>query len=112
MTPMSTNTLNPFAVASSDELASILRAMCNQGLRANEAVELDDQIEALVPAVIELRDAGYVNLDARTIASFATPDGFSQLAADSRLSDLARRRCEAIRVRMVVQGVKALLGHI
>lgn len=108
---MNTIGINPFAAASADEMELLLRAMCSEGLLAREAAELDDQIEALAPAVVELRDAGPVQLSASALASFATLDGFSQLAADARLSDLARQRCEAIRVRMVVQGVKALLGH-
>lgn len=112
MTPMNGILLNPFAIASAEELELLLRAMCSQGLTPKQAAELDDQIEALVPAVIELRDAGHVPLSASALRAFATLDGFSQLSADARLSALARRRCEAIRVRMVVQGVKALLGHI
>lgn len=107
MTPIS---LNPFALASSDEMEALLRAMCSHGLSAKEAAEMGDQIEALVPAVVELRDSGHIQLNARTLASFASLDGFSQLANDARLSTLTRRRCEAIRVRMIVHGVKALLG--
>jgi len=109
---MSTNCFNPFAMASEGDMELLLREMCSQALSAQQASELDDQIEALVPAVIELRDAGHVQLSASALATFSTLDGFSQLAADDRLSTLARQRCEAIRVRMVVQGVRALLGHI
>lgn len=102
---------NPFALASADEMEALLRGMCSQGPADKDAVELDDQIEALVPAVVELRDGGHVELSVASLVSFATLDGFSRLANDARLSDLARQRCEAIRVRIVVQGVKALLGH-
>lgn len=108
---MNATSFNPFGMASAAELDLLLRAMCFPGLPPKQAAELDDQIEALVPAVIELRDAGHIQLSASGLRAFATLDGFSQLAADARLSVLARQRCEAIRVRMVVQGVKTLLGH-
>ncbi|TXG99946.1 MAG: hypothetical protein E6R08_00500 [Nevskiaceae bacterium] len=109
---MSAIAINPFAMASANEMEALLRAMCSQELPAKEKAELDDQIEALVPAMVELRDAGHIQLSVSTLASFGTLDGFIQLAADARLSDMVRPRCEAIRVRMIVQGVRALLGHI
>jgi hypothetical protein len=102
---------NPFATATSEWIDGFLRMTCADGLKSEQRSELDDQIEALVPALIELRDAGHIQLNAAALASFGTLEGFTKLASDGRLSELSRRRCEAIRVRLIVQGVKALLGH-
>lgn len=110
-TTPTTASLNPFATAPAVWIEDFLRLTCADGLRPADRAELEDQIEALVPAVVELRNGGHIQLNAAALASFASSEGFWQLANDARLSDLARRRCEAIRVRMVVQGVKALLGH-
>lgn len=99
-------TLNPFASAE-----EFLRSTCAEGLSADDCREVEDQIEALVPALVQLRDGGHIELNARTLVNFGSLDGFSQLAGDKRLTDLNRQRCEAIRVRLVVQGVKVLLGH-
>lgn len=103
--------INPFAGATGEELAQLLHNMCADGLNAADLAELEDQIEAVVPAVIELRDAGHLILSARVIADTATLEGIMQLADDSRLSELSRNRCRALRDRYVLQGVKALLGH-
>lgn len=103
--------LNPFAEADADWIEGFLRMTCVEGARAADRAELEDQIEALVPALVELRDAGHIELNALTLASYGTLDGFVQLAGDARLSELSRRRCEAMRVRLVVQGIKALWGH-
>jgi len=102
---------NPFEAADADWIEGFLRMTCVEGVRPADRRELEDQIEALVPALVELRDAGHIELNAMTLARFGTLDGFIQLAGDERLSELSRRRCEAMRVRLVVQGVKALLGH-
>lgn len=104
-------TFNPFSTAPADWIEQFLLTTCADGLSTSDRRELEDQIEALVPAVVELRDAGHVDLNARAIASFGTLDGFMRLAADTRLSELARARCEAIRTRLIVHGVRALLGH-
>lgn len=101
--------LNAVADCSEDELTALLRTMCFQG-DANDA-EVEDQIEALVPAVIELRDRWGVDLNMKTLSEYGTVLGFGQLAEDLRLSELAGQRCKAIHTRLVVQGVKGLLGH-
>lgn len=101
--------LNPLSKATDSELESLLRSMCDQGLSPTDAMELDDQIEALVPAVIELRDGGHLELNARVLTSFGTLAGFMSLSVDDRLSDLSRRRCSAIRDRMIANSLKAIL---
>lgn len=102
---------NPAEVLNDEALADLLRTMCKAGLAPAEQAEVEDQIEALVPALVELRDAGHLKLNMAVIAEHGKLDGFMRLADDQRLSDLSRRRCKAIRDRIVAQGVKALLGH-
>jgi len=107
----SSNVFNPFAEASADEVETLLRAMCAPGLSASDAAELDDQIEALVSAAIELRDLGFLNLNAKSLSDLSRLDGFMSLASDDRLTSLSRKRCVAIRDRMIIRGVQTLLGH-
>lgn len=102
---------NPFATATAAWIGEFLLATCSVGLRPSDRRELEDQIEALVPAVVELRDAGHIELNAVALASFGTLQGFSRLAVDFRLSDLSRRRCEAVSMRLVAQRKKAWLSH-
>ncbi len=99
------------ATASAEWIEDFLRTICSEGLSVADRGELEDQIEALVQVVVELRYEGHIRLNARTLASYGSLDGFMQLASDTRLSDLARRKCESMRTRLVLQGVKALLGH-
>src|SRR5450830_936815 len=103
--------LNPAAEMSAPELETFLRTACSYGLSLPEQVEIEDQIEALAPAIVELRDAGHIKLNMSVIASYGKLDGFIQLADDVRLTDLSRNRCRAIRDRLVVLGVKQILGH-
>lgn len=58
-----------------------------------------------------LRDSFGVELNMKVLSELGMLAGFSQLADDVRLSDLARQRCKAIHTRLVVMGVKAILGH-
>lgn len=103
--------INPANVLQEDALGDLLRKICKEGLSAAEQSEVEDQIEALVPALVELREAGHLKLNMAVIAQYGTLDGFIHLADDQRLSDLSRRRCKAIRDRMLAHGVKAILGH-
>lgn len=64
-----------------------------------------------MPAAIELRDQAHLNLNAKVLADLAKLDGFMSLAVDERLTDLSRKRCAAIRDRMIVQDVKTMLGR-
>jgi hypothetical protein len=105
------STLNMVADCSSEELTQLLRAACLHGATPSEQAELDDQIEALVAALVELRDRAGIELNARVVSEYGTPEGFGKLADDVRLSNLARQQCRAIYVRLVAQGVKAILGH-
>lgn len=105
-------TFNPLETADCESIASLLRQLCSEGLSAEDQTELDDQIEAVVPALVELRDGGHLNLNFATVAEYATLDGFMRLAGDDRLTSLSRSHCIAIRNRMVALGVKAFLGHI
>lgn len=109
---MHSHTLNPFASASADEIEALLRAMCAHGLAPADDAELEDQIEALVPAAVELRDTAQMDLNAKVLRDLGTLEGFMSLAADDRLSSLSRQRCAAIRDRMLVHGVRAMLGQI
>lgn len=102
---------NPFAEADASWIEEFLRSTCAEGLTTAEQREVEDQIEALVPALVELRDGGYIDLNAKSLVDFATLNGFSELASDDRLTVLSRQRCEAIRVRLMVQGVRGLLGQ-
>lgn len=102
---------NPFSDADSAWIEGFLRSTCTEGMSAADKSAFEDQIEALVPALVELRDGGHIGMNAKTIADFGTLDGFAQLSCDTRLTELRRQRCESIRVRLVVQGVKAFLGH-
>lgn len=112
MIDMESTTSNPFASADATWIENFLGSACRGGLTPAEQSELDDQIEALVPALIELRDGGHINLSARSFVEYGSAAGFSQLAKDSRLSRLSQQRCEAIRVRMVVHGIRTFLGHV
>lgn len=105
-------TFNPVADLRQDDLMALLRAVCADRTTQDEQTELDDQLEALVPAMIELRDKHGVNLNMRVLANMGTMEGFASLAHDARLSPLARQRCKAIHTRLTVQGVKAFLGHL
>lgn len=102
---------NPLGEITSVDLEFLLRSICIHELPQQDQAEIEDQIEALAPALVELRDAGHVDLNMSVIASYATLDGFIQLADDERLTDLSRCRCRAIRDRLIVFGVKQLLGH-
>ncbi len=103
---------NPLEAADADAMAALLWQLCTAGLNAEDRSEAGDQIEAIVPALIELRDGGHVRLNFALVVSYATLDGFTSLANDKRLTSLSRAQCAAIRNRMVVRGVKALLGHL
>ena len=102
---------NPAESLNEEAFAELLRPMCKSGLVPIEQAEVEDQIEALVPALVELRDAGHLKLNMAIIAEHGKLDGFMRLADDQRLSDLSRRRGQAISDRLIAQGVKALLGH-
>ncbi|MCC7684791.1 hypothetical protein [Janthinobacterium sp. FW305-128] len=102
---------NPAAGLSEYELTELLRVLCTQSDSAIDREEIEDQIEAMVPAVIELRDRFGVELNMKVLGEFGTLAGFGQLADDVRLSSRARQRCKAIHTRLVVMGVKAILGH-
>jgi hypothetical protein len=104
-------TLNPFATATAEAAGSLLRAVCADGLPADQRAELEDQIEAVVPAVIELRDAGHLVLTVATLLDYGTLSGLARLAEDERLTELSRSRCAAIRNRLMALSVKAVLGH-
>lgn len=104
--------LNPFAEISENGLEALLRSMCSEGLSSAELAELEDQIEAVAPALIELRDGGHLDLNVREVANAAKLEGMVQLADDERLSELSRNRCRALRDRYLAQGVKALLGNL
>ena len=103
---------NPFSEGNVAELSALLRVMCVDGLKPADAAELEDQIEAVVPAAIELRDKGYLVLNPKTFIDLAGLEGLMSLASDQRLSELSRLRCRAMRDRMIVLGVKSLLGHL
>ena len=104
--------LNPFAIGTVRPLSDLLRNLCSLGLDDQETAELDDEIEALVPALVELRDRGHLKLNMAVVVDHATFAGFSRLAQDERLSALSRARCVAMRNRKLVIAVKAHLGHI
>lgn len=105
---MQPTSLNPLADAPCDFVEDFLRKICSltEDDRPTQA-EIEDQIEALAPALVELRDAGHVNLNMAVAMSYGTLDGFIRLAADERLSSLSRARCAAIRDRLIVFGIKA-----
>jgi hypothetical protein len=99
---------NPISSCSEVELSRFLFAMCVGNEIDNAGIR--DQIEALVPAVIELRDRFGLELNMLTLSNYGTVAGFGELARDVRLSDLTRARCKAIYARLLVQGIKLLFG--
>lgn len=104
---------NPLEAIDVDSMGTLLLQLCEVGVRTEEdRAELVDQIEAIVPALIELRDGGHVCLNFGVVTSYATLDGFARLAADNRLTPLSRMQCRAIRNRMIACGVKALLRRL
>lgn len=103
---------NPLAGASCEEVESLLRQFVIHDVSNEEAAELEDQVEALAHAVVDLRDAGHLELNLGAVASLATMDGFGSLAADSRLSGLARARCAAIHNRMTASLVRGVHRHL
>lgn len=111
-TNMQHTAFNPLAASDSDAITALLRCMCVEGLDAADQCELDDQLEAIVPALVELRDAGHLKLNFAVVASYGALEGFMRLADDERLSALSRGRCVAMRNRLVTQSVKVLLGHL
>lgn len=104
---------NPLEAIDADSMGTLLLQLCKVGISSEQDhAELVDQIEAIVPALIELRDGGHICLNFDVVTSYATLDGFTRLAADDRLTPLSRMQCRAIRSRMIARGVKALLGHL
>lgn len=106
------NAINPFYSANADDIELMLRSLCSEGMSPSEISELNDQIEALVCAAVDLRDKGFINLDALTLSKMAELDGFCSLANDERLSPINRARCSAIRDRMIAVGVKSVLVRL
>jgi hypothetical protein len=104
-------TLNPLADAPEDMITALLRQLCTlEDDSAEPRAKIEDQLEALVPALVELRDAGHLGLNMAVAVSYGTLRGFMQLAGDARLSPLSRARCEAIRNRLIVRSLNALFG--
>ncbi|PNE59715.1 hypothetical protein A8H39_00780 [Paraburkholderia fungorum] len=107
-----TTTMNPWANAPAAYLEPLLRRMCDLTNDDPESkAEIDDQIEALVPALVELRDGGYLQLHMAAAASYGTLDGFMRLAGDDRLTPLSRARCQAICNRMLARSLRALFNR-
>ena len=102
---------NPLADASVETITELFRQMCaHDGDSLDHRAEIDDQLEALVPALVELREAGHVKLNMAVAASYGTLDGFMRLADDERLTPLSRARCAAIRNRLLAQSLKAFFA--
>ena len=57
-----TVSLNPFAVASEGEMEDLLSELCADGLSASDAAELDDMIEVLDSAVVDMNIEGKPNI--------------------------------------------------
>jgi len=75
-------------------------------MTAHQIATLKKQLKAVVPALVELRAAGYIDtdLDMKFIADNCTLDGLRQLARDMRLSEPSRQRCEVMRDWMIILG--------
>lgn len=97
--------LNPFATGGQAEIASLLLHICGEDRTENERSDLKDAIDALVPALIELRDGGHLDLNAAKIIEYGRLDGFEKLAGDGRVTASARAKCAAIcdRARTMTQ---------
>lgn len=106
------NAINPFCSANADDIELMLRSLCSEGVSPSEISELNDQIEALVCAAVDLRDKGFITLNALTLSEMGQFDGFCSLANDERLSPINRARCSAIRDRMIAVGVEFVLVQI
>lgn len=107
MSLLSSNVLNPFATADEAWIESFLRLACLNGATHAERSEWEDQIEALVPALVELRNGKHLVLTAQSFVEWGDAAGFQRLAHDIRLSPLNRQRCRAIWNRLLVQGLRA-----
>lgn len=103
-------TFNPFSEATASWIECYLRLTCAEVSTAIEQRELDDQIAALVPALVELRDGGHITLNAKILVDFASLKGFSYLASDERLTAQSRQRCETICKNLIVQRVVEVFG--
>jgi hypothetical protein len=75
---------NPVGDCSEGELTDLLRRMCLHGDAAD--AEIEDQIEALAPVVIELRDRSGVDLNMKMLSEYGTAFGFSVSSPRKRAS--------------------------
>ncbi len=102
---MKEQTFNPFAIGTAEELASLLLFGSGDELSQPERDQLAVQVHAIIPALVELRDAGLLQLNARLIAEYATLEGLTRLSADLRLRQGLRARCSAVRDQLIMDAV-------
>jgi hypothetical protein len=102
---MKESNFNPFAIGTAEELATLLLFGCDDELSQPERDQLAGEVHAIVPALVELRDAGLLQLNARLIVEYATLEGLTRLSADARLSQGLRARCSAVREQLLVDAV-------
>lgn len=79
-----------------------MRQTLTEHMNEDELAELDDTLEALIPALVELRDQHGCPLDIKTVADHANMTGFARLAMDEQLSSLNRLNCQAMARRHAV----------
>jgi len=99
---MTESSFNPFSIGTAEELTHLLLFGCDDELCQPERDQLAAEVHAIIPALVELRDAGLLKLSARQIAEYATLEGLTRLSADSRLSHGLRARCSAARKQLLV----------
>lgn len=91
-----------------DTISALMRETVAEHLNAAEQADIDDTLEAVVPALVELRDQHGQELTLYTVVNSATGPGFARLANDERLSRLNRLNCAAMARRHTVYLQRAL----
>lgn len=97
-----TATLNVLDGQPAATIDAWMRQALTENMNEEELAELEDTLEALIPALVELRDHHGCALNLRTVTEHACVAGFARLAMDERLSTLNRLNCQAMARRHAV----------
>lgn len=88
--------INPIDGLTALELKALLKSLSVDEDSPRQKMLIEQQIDALVPALVELRDGGHQDLNMRVVAELAMPHGFERLSRDARLSESVRHRCAEV----------------
>ncbi|MTJ93574.1 MAG: hypothetical protein F8N36_12020 [Desulfovibrio sp.] len=108
------NTFNPLDGLTADQVIALINQLIvdQAPLSHEDLCEREDRLDAIIPALVELRDEHHQPLTFLTIAEAESLDWFFEAAEDDRLSPETRQNRIALRDRYVVQGVRKLLGYL